>query len=198
MHSYILARMGDDHKKQVRRLRSLELLVQLFPSEDQLGGPAVGAMVRIEHRMPLLQEGRDLRRREPVAGLDRRLAGHRVQHVVQQVAAVGLPAAGNQPFQQGARSTSPGFMFASIAGKPVISTVSPPKGSIRRPSWLSTPRCSRAMAASAGLKIDRFGHQQVLRLQRPGVDPRADLLEQYPLVQGVLVDDRHAFLRFRD
>ena len=46
-------------------------------------------------------------------------------------------------------------------------------------------------------QIDRLRHQQVLRLQRPGVDPRADLLEEYPLVQGVLVDDRHAFFRFR-
>ncbi len=45
-------------------------------------------------------------------------------------------------------------------------------------------------------QIDRLGHQQVLRLQRAGVDPRADLLEQDPLVQGVLVDDRHAFVRF--
>ena len=51
------------------------------------------------------------------------------------------------------------------------------------------------MAASAGLKIDRLGHEQVLRLQRPGIDPRANLLVQNPLVQGMLIDNRHAFLR---
>ena len=87
-----------------RYIIPLELLVQLLARENQLRGPAVGAMVRIVDRVPLLQKRGDLRRREPVAGLDRRFAGHRVQHVVQQVAAIGLSAAGNQPFQSACRT----------------------------------------------------------------------------------------------
>ena len=93
---------------------------------------------------------------EPFAGLDRGLAGHGVQHVVEQIAAVGLPSPDTNHSSKACK-ISPGFMLASIAGKPVIKTVSPPNGSILRPSSASTSRCSRAMAASAGLKSTGSG-----------------------------------------
>ena len=76
----------------------------------------------------------------------------------------------------------------------MISTVSPPKGSILQ----AQPRQHVAVLQGDGrlgrAQIDRLRHQQALRLQCSGVDPCADLLEEDPLVQGVLIDDRHPFV----
>ena len=83
-----------------------------------------------------------------------------------------------------------------MAGNPVINSVSPPKGSMCIPSWASKSRCSRAAAASPGRKVHRLRHQQRLRLAAAGRQPRAQVLVKDPLVQGVLVDDRHAVLGF--
>ena len=67
----------------------LKLLIQFLSREDQLCGPAVGAMVRVVTVCRCSKKRGDLRGREPIAGLDGRFAGNRVQHVVEQVAAIG-------------------------------------------------------------------------------------------------------------
>ena len=93
----------------------LELLVQLFPREDQRRGAAVGTMMGIGHEVTLLQERGDLLRGQAVAGLDRRFAGDRVQRSSNRSWRSGcLPSARIR--SSSARNTSIGLMLASIAG----------------------------------------------------------------------------------
>ena len=63
----------------IPHLNPLELPIEFFAGEDQRRGPAVGTMVGVIDQVTLLQQRGNLLGREPVARLDRRLAGDRVQ-----------------------------------------------------------------------------------------------------------------------
>lgn len=55
--------------------RAFELPVEILTGKDQLGRPAVRTVVAVLGQVPAVEQGRDFRRSEGVARLDRRLAG---------------------------------------------------------------------------------------------------------------------------
>src|SRR5205823_7744416 len=65
--------------------RALELLFQVTQAQAQRGRPAVRAVARAVDQLPPGEQRLDLRRRERVAGLHRRLARHHVQDFVEQL-----------------------------------------------------------------------------------------------------------------
>ena len=77
-----------------------------------------------------------------------------------------------------------------------MSTVSPPKGSIFTPNSASRSRLLQSRGRFGRAQIDRLGHQQALRFDRAGRHALPQVLVENALVQGVLVDDRHALVGF--
>ena len=107
-------------------------------------------------QMPLGQQRVDLLGREPVAELHGRLAGDHVQQIVQQVAGLGLLAAGEQFFHQ----------VAEHVGRPPVgqhrrvartSTVSPPKGCDLDAQLREQVGCSSTAAASEAARSTGSG-----------------------------------------
>ena len=176
----------------------LKLLVQLLAREDQRRGAAVGTVMGVVDQVTLLQQRGDLLRREPVARLDRRLAGDRVQQIVQQVAAVGLLPVRRESAPTAPATPRPGSCWPAWPDSRPPSSVLPPNGSIFTPNSASRSRFSKRGGRLGRAEIDRLGHQQVLRFDRAGRHALPQLLVQDPLVQGVLVDDRHALVGLGD
>ena len=97
-------------------LNSAKLPVQLLAAEDERGGPAVGAVVGVVNQVALLQKCGNLFGRQPVARLDCRLAGDRVQQLVEQIARGRAASFPTRIWSNKDRNTSAGFRLASIAG----------------------------------------------------------------------------------
>ena len=148
-------------------------------------------MVRVVDQAPLGQQRGDLLRRQPIAGLDRRLAGDRVQQLVEQVALVERFRARHKLIDQ---------LLQHVAGIHVRQhgRIAGHQHRVAAERLHLEPQLGQQLAMLHDQRrlgrrqIDRFGDQEGLTLDPAGLDPCSQLLVQDPLVQSVLVDHRHA------
>ncbi len=129
---------------------------------------------------------------QPIAGLDRRLAGDHVQQLVQHVASIGRSAAGGQLIDQGPQD----FARAQVeTAWPDSWRRAPFRRRTARRGRPGAPvlRGARATsAASAALRSTGSGTSNCCALQHAAEHDFANLLVQNPLVQSVLIDHDHA------
>ena len=175
----------------------LELPVEFFAGEKQRRGPAVRAVMRVLGQVPLFQQGRDLPRRQAVAGFDGRLAGDHVQQRIRAGRGARAACRRSAAARPGRAAPRPA---ASWRASPDSSKPAPCRRRTVRPHTQAAPSTSRRFehrGRFGGRKSTGSGTSSACDSSAPASTFSRRVLVQNPLVQRVLVDHDHAVRRSR-
>ena len=153
--------------------------------------------MRVVGQVPLLDQGRDLLRRQTVAGADSGVTGHQAEQVVEQLFARRRPVLADEVIDHRLedgprRSMAEQGRIAREQDRAAAEVLD------------AEAELGQGVAVFEGAgrlvcgQLDRLRDQQVLRFQGAGADAAFQLLEEDAFVQGVLIDDQHSLRRLQD